>query len=89
MDSTLFESLDNALGVVQRFRQPDSLLYHILLPDLIDSSTFIVWSLDIDNLVRVAFDIVGSDIDSGKGDLGFMEGDTRLDVSNVRPLGDS
>lgn len=52
----------------------------ILLPNLIRTSTAIMRLLDIDHLVNVALDIVGSHVDPGEGHLGFVEGYTRLFV---------
>lgn len=47
----ILEPLDNLLGLIYGLGQLDRFLYRILFPNLIDRSTFIMGSFNVDDLV--------------------------------------
>ena len=57
-DGRILESLDDVLSLVQSLWQLDSLRDRVFLPDLINGSTLIMRSFDIDNFVTIALDVV-------------------------------
>lgn len=58
MNRPFLESLNDTLGIFEALRQSNCFLHHILLTNLVDCGTLIMWSFDIDNFVSIAFDVV-------------------------------
>jgi hypothetical protein len=74
LDSRILEPLDHLFGLIDGLGQFDRFLHSILLTNLINRSTFVVRSLNIDHFViGITIYVVRTDVDLGEGDLGLVE----------------